>query len=936
VKKPVKIALVVILALVVVVTVVALLIPRMVDMTWVRDLMAEQARSALGREVKLGEVQLRLIPSIRIYLAGLEVAEAPEFGTEPFVTMDRLYATVKLMPLLRKQVVIDQIVLEEPTISIVRAEDGTFSFAGLVKGEPEKAEGAEVQPKERPGAAPSTKVTLAGLQVRGGSLTFLDKQTSPDTTLRVGSLTAKIRDLSPSTPVTFDVSADALGGTVSARGSVRPTPPLENMRADIDATLDGLNLSQLKPYVKQFQSDNVSGDFTVSLSDEEQTARWSGNVSLTNYVVSVPGRPAASVKGTAFSIDGSASARYDAQEASFDGNVQAQGLDIAGLASAVSKAAVNSVEFEGKGSLTAGSRTIRAQGKATVSDLNAKAGDPGKEWDIAAEKVFFDMSADYASGEKETTGKATATVRIDKPSARGPAGEAYELTALQLENLAATLRENRLSFKLASMALGETVFAGSGVIDLPKQDAGSAESGKLGYDVAFDSSKVVLHQLAAVVPALATYKPSGELAVSATATGRAGGSLSAVTCKVQLKQVGLSHPKIGVPIQGAVGTADVSLFSEKEYAKVTGLTFSLGGSRCEVEADLDRVRIPRGTFKVTLDSLDVEQLMPKKPAAAKTGAQPTQRPARPARSSESPLKEARLAGEITLGEGKYKTVTFGNAAVSVGLRDGAVVVDQLRSDLCGGKLNGSVKVSSAFQKPAVSGAMAVQAIDIEPLLALSERAKGIVEGAVSGTFTLNVPDLNSDQLLKTMKLDGSVEMPRGQFTGFDLARKLADISRLSGVAEVGPENTVFRDLAAEFALAGGTATVSTLRMALEHFDVRGAGTYSLDKSLNMRAQAILSEELSAKNRGSDVQTFFENKDRRIVVPFIATGTVPQIKVTLDAKRVSERALEKGKERLKEELLEEVVGKKKPGEKEKPEEKILRDVGGALLDRILER
>ncbi len=894
-KKPMRIALGVVLALVVVVLVLALVVPRMVDMNWVRDLMTEQARSALGREVKLGEVQLRLIPSIRIYLAGLEVAEAPEFGTEPFVTMERLYATVKLMPLLKKRVVVDQLVLEEPSISIVRSEDGTFSFDGLVKSDREKAEVAAVQTRKPEEGPPPTKVTLAGIQVRGGNLAFLDKQTTPHTTLQVSDLTAKMRDLSPTALVKFDVSAQALGGSIAARGSVRPTPPLERVRADGDATLKGVDLSQLKSYVKQFYSDNVSGKFTVSLSDEEQTARWRGNITLANYAVSVPGRPDASVKGTAFSIDGSAAARYDAQEASFDGKVQAQGLDIAGLLSQLSKATVGSVEFQGKGSLTAGSRAIRAHGKATVAGLNATAGMTDKEWDVAAETVSFDMSADYTSAENVTTGEATATVRVNKPRARGPAGETYELAALQLENLAATLRDNRISFKLARFAFGETAFAGSGVISLP----------------------------------------APELALSVTAKGEAGGAPSAAICKAQLKRVGLSPPGIGVPIQDAIGTADISLFSEKEYARITGLTFSLGGTRCEVEADLDRVRIPQGTFKVGLDNLDVEQLMPRKTAGATTAARPADT-ARAAAPSQSPLKQARLTGDITLDKGKYKTVTFGNAAVSVGLRDGAVVVDRLKTELCGGTVDASAQVLSAFERPAISGTMAVQTVDIVPLLALSERAKGMVEGSVSGKFTLNIPSLDPPQLLNTMKLNGNVAMPRGQFTGFDLARKLEEVSRLAGVSEAGPENTVFRDLAAEFTLADGTATVSAMRMTLEHFDVQGNGTYSLDKSVNMRAEAILSEQLSAKNRGSNVQTFFENKDRRIVVPFIATGSVPQIKVTLDAKRVSERALEKGKEKLKEEILKEVIGKKKPEEEEKPEEKLIRDVGGAVLDRILKR
>jgi hypothetical protein len=610
-------------------------------------------------------------------------------------------------------------------------------------------------------------------------------------------------------------------------------------------------------------------------------------------------------------------------------------LEISGVLAAVSQATVSTIEFEGRGSLASGSRAIHAEGNATLAGLNAKAGKPGQEWDAAAQTVSFDMSADYTSAEKETSGNVTATVRVDKPRARGPAGELYELAALQLENLAATLHENRISFKLARVALGETAFAGSGVISLPAQHRESAANDALGYDVAFDFAKVALDELAAIVPALAAYKPSGELALSVTAKGRVGATPSAATCKAQLKQVGFSHPGMSAPIHNAVGTADIALFSEKEYARVTGLTFSLGASRCDVEANLDRVRIPQGTFKVALDSLDMEQLMPQKPAGAKKAAPPEQS-ARAAQPPQSPLQQARLAGEITLGEGKYKTVTFGNTTVSMSLKDGTVAVDQMSSDLCGGKLNGAAKVSSAFQQPALSSTIAVQAVDIAPLLALSERAKGMVEGAVSGKFTVNLPDLKSRELLDVVTLDGSVEMPHGQFTGFDLARKLADISRLAGVSELGPENTVFQDLAAQFALADGTAKLSSLRMVLQHFDVQGTGTYALDKSLNMRAQAVLSEELSAKNRGSDVQTFFENAERRIVVPFIATGTVPQIKVTLDAKRVTERALDRGKEKLKEEIIEEIVGKQKPGEEEKPEEKLIRDVGGAVLDRILKR
>jgi hypothetical protein len=72
----------------------------------------------------------------------------------------------------------------------------------------------------------------------------------------------------------------------------------------------------------------------------------------------------------------------------------------------------------------------------------------------------------------------------------------------------------------------------------------------------------------------------------------------------------------------------------------------------------------------------------------------------------------------------------------------------------------------------------------------------------------------------------------------------------------------------------------------------------------------------------------------VVVPFVASGKLPRIRVMLDMERVSKRALRRGRDRLKEEILEEIVGKRKPGEKERPEEKLLRELGTQLLDQIL--
>ncbi len=938
-KKRVKIGITVLVGFVVLLIVLGVVGPLLIDVAWVRELIVEQAQSALGREVKLGEVKLRLIPSIRLSLTDLEIAESEEFGEGPFVKMGRLQASVKLFPLLKKRVAIGNVVLVEPAISVVRSEDGKFSFADIAAREPEEdvasAPAEETPPEET--AAPAAErssappaITIAGIEIRQAALKFLDKQTSPPTAIQVDNFNVKVRDLSLTAPIKFDVSADALGGSFSAKGSLRPTPPLENMRADVDVTLQDMDLSLVKSYAQGFQSKRLSGQFTVSLNDDDQTARWSGNLSLGDYAVPVPNRPGGSVGGARFSIDGAASAGYDAKAASFEGKIQVESLALAGLHPAVSKVNVGSFEFDGKGSLAAGSTVADVQGKTTLSKLSATAGTGEGRWDVDIEKLLLDLAADCDLDEEKRAVNATISLNLDSVGARGAGGKAYSVPAFRIDKAVAKLLDNEVSFTLPNVALGKTAFNGSGKVTLPEQ-------GDLAYDVAFDFGNVALDELAGIVPEIAAYKTSGNLSLSVAARGTGGQMPSTLKSKLDFKNVGVAPPQLGLPVKNLVGTADVTLSTKEESAKLTGLAFSMGGTKVQVGADLNSLRVPKGSFTVSADNIDVEKLMPPKqeqpePAARRPAAEKPAQPKAPA--DESPLKGADLSGKITVGKGRYKTVEFGNTEVAFRLKDGAVTVNRLYSAVSGGEVDGSVKAAKVFEQPALSGKMALKDIDIKPLLALSESAKGMVEGRVSGNLQFDAPRLDPERMLKRLKANGNVTVPRGQFNGFDLAKKLESVSQMSGVSELGPENTVFRDLTVDFAVANEQATISSMAMKLENFDVGCSGTYGLDKSLDMRAQAILSEQLSAKNRGSDVQSYFENEEGRVVVPFVASGTLPRVSVKLDMERVSKKAVEKGVEKLREEIMEEIVGKKEPGEEEKPEEKLLREVGTQLLDQIL--
>ena len=63
-----------------------------------------------------------------------------------FISLSAANLRCRLLPLLSRKVVVDEIVLDSPRISIVRYTDGTFNFSDLLKKEKPSEAGAEKTP----------------------------------------------------------------------------------------------------------------------------------------------------------------------------------------------------------------------------------------------------------------------------------------------------------------------------------------------------------------------------------------------------------------------------------------------------------------------------------------------------------------------------------------------------------------------------------------------------------------------------------------------------------------------------------------------------------------------------------------------------------------------------------------------------------------------
>jgi hypothetical protein len=94
---------------------------------------ATSLSSAVARPVEIGSVHLRLLPQPGFDLENLVVHEDPEFGAEPMLRAPQVMAVVRLTSLLRGRLDIARLELTEPSLNLVRTNDGRWNLESLLE-----------------------------------------------------------------------------------------------------------------------------------------------------------------------------------------------------------------------------------------------------------------------------------------------------------------------------------------------------------------------------------------------------------------------------------------------------------------------------------------------------------------------------------------------------------------------------------------------------------------------------------------------------------------------------------------------------------------------------------------------------------------------------------------------------------------------------------
>src|SRR5688572_26827668 len=91
------------------------------------------AKEQTGRTLKLkGDIQMAFWPSLGADVAGVTLSERA--ANQEFLSFESAHASVKLMPLLRGEYIVDSVKLSGLKARIVKGKDGRYNFSDLLEG----------------------------------------------------------------------------------------------------------------------------------------------------------------------------------------------------------------------------------------------------------------------------------------------------------------------------------------------------------------------------------------------------------------------------------------------------------------------------------------------------------------------------------------------------------------------------------------------------------------------------------------------------------------------------------------------------------------------------------------------------------------------------------------------------------------------------------
>lgn len=263
----------IVLALVVV---AVLALPFLINANQFRPMLEERLTAALGREVKIGDLQFSLF-SGGASASDVTIADDPGFAREPFLRAKGLAVGVELWPLIvSRQLHVTSLTIDQPEIALLQSASGDWNFSSLGGKAPASPATSTAPPATSSGSSPAD-LSVKLVRISKGRLSMNNGAKSKPRVLE--NVSIELRDFSAASSFPLSLQANvAGGGAVKLEGKAGPIPPANVIATPFDLTLTITSLDLAGSGFVQ-PSTGIAGIISVD-----------GNAASDGHVVNIKGK----------------------------------------------------------------------------------------------------------------------------------------------------------------------------------------------------------------------------------------------------------------------------------------------------------------------------------------------------------------------------------------------------------------------------------------------------------------------------------------------------------------------------------------------------------------------------------------------------------------------------------------------------------------------
>jgi AsmA protein len=243
-------------------------LPFIVDPNDYKQEISSQVEKATGRTLTLeGDIKLSVFPWIALELGPLSLSNAVGFKADSFAKVQAAEIRIKLMPLLKKQLEMDTIILDGLALNLEKNKAGKTNWDDLVANNDTPSESTQKADVKSNDDAPTlAAISIAGVKLTNANILWSDATTAENYQLQNFNLNTA--PLVPGKPTALDMEFDVASTKPQAQAHIKLDTKVMVDIENQHYTLTDLNLTtQVSSKELPFTQSNLtlSGDINADM-----------------------------------------------------------------------------------------------------------------------------------------------------------------------------------------------------------------------------------------------------------------------------------------------------------------------------------------------------------------------------------------------------------------------------------------------------------------------------------------------------------------------------------------------------------------------------------------------------------------------------------------------------------------------------------------------